>query len=298
MILMGNFRAEPEELLAAEARAAERVIRSGWFILGEELAAFERDFASWAGLSRIAGVGNGMDAIEIGLRACGIGPGRQGDHDVGDSLCHGPGGPARGRDAVLPDIDPDTGILDPASVARCLDARTRAVLLVHLFGRIADMDQWAEFCRWHGIALLEDCAQAHGARWKGRAAGIFGFFGAYSFYPTKNLGALGDGGAVASSTTEMDAAVRVLRNYGQSTRYCHEREGLNSRLDEMQAAIMRERLAWIDRFIARRRAIAAAYDEGIAISWSVHRRPRYRTETMSITCMWCAAPSATDSRYS
>jgi len=270
MIRMNDFRAEPEELLVAEARAAERVIRSGWFILGEELATFESDFASWAGLTRIAGVGNGMDAIEIGLRASGIG---RGDKVVTTPITAFATVLAilrAGATPVLADIDPVTGVLDPASVARCLDPKTRAVLLVHLYGRVGDMDQWTEFCASQGIALLEDCAQAHGARWKGRAAGSFGLFGAYSFYPTKNLGALGDGGAVACSTAEMDATVRVLRNYGQSTRYCHDLEGLNSRLDEMQAAILRERLAWIDRFIARRRAIAEAYDAGIV-------NPRVRT---------------------
>lgn len=266
MIRMNDFRAEPGELLVAEARAAERVIRSGWFILGEELAAFEKEFASWSGLSRVAGVGNGMDAIEIGLRASGIGPGDEVVTTPMTAFATVLAILRAGAAPVLADIHPDTGIIDLASVARCLGPRTRAVLLVHLYGRVGNMDRWTEFCASHGISLLEDCAQAHGARWRGRAAGSFGLFGAYSFYPTKNLGALGDGGAVASSTAEMDAAVRVLRNYGQSTRYWHDQHGLNSRLDEMQAAILRERLAWVDRFIARRRAIAGAYDEGIVNS--------------------------------
>jgi dTDP-4-amino-4,6-dideoxygalactose transaminase len=204
-----------------------------------------------------------MDAIEIGLRANGIG---RGDEVITTPITAFATILAilrAGATPVLADVDADTGLLDLSSVARCITSRTRAVLLVHLYGRVADMLQWTEFCASHGIALLEDCAQAHGARWKGQPAGSFGLFGAYSFYPTKNLGALGDGGAVVSSTAEMDASVRMLRNYGQSKRYFHDHEGLNSRLDEIQAAILRVRLTWLDRFIARRRMIAGTYDSHI-----------------------------------
>ncbi len=264
MIHMNEFRAEPEELLAAEARAAERVIRSGWYVLGREVAEFEKEFAAWAGLDRAVGVGNGMDAIEIGLRAAGLGPGDEVVTTPMTAYATVLAVIRSGATPVLADIDPDTGLLDMASAARCVGPRTRAVLLVHLYGRMHDMGAWAEFCSARGIALLEDCAQAHGARWKGASAGSFGLFGAYSFYPTKNLGALGDGGAVVSSSAEIEAKARVLRNYGQSVRYHHEELGLNSRLDEMQAAIMRERLVWLDRFILRRRAIAADYDSRIS----------------------------------
>ena len=260
---MNDFRSEPEELLTAEARAAERVIRSGWYILGEECKRFESGFAAWAGLPRVAGVGNGMDAIEIGLRAAGIG--------AGDEVITTPVTAyatilaviRAGAVPVLADIERESGLLDMASVERCITSRTKAVLLVHLYGQVPDLDAWSGFCARRGIALLEDCAQAHGARWKGRAAGTFGLFGAFSFYPTKNLGAIGDGGAVAASTPEMDNRVRMLRNYGQKERYHHEAIGLNSRLDEIQAAIMCERLRWLDRFISRRRQIAQAYQAGI-----------------------------------
>ena len=167
---------------------------------------------------------------------------------------------------VLADIERTSGLLDTESVERCITSRTKAVLLVHLYGQVPDLDTWSRFCDDRGIALIEDCAQAHGARWKGRAAGSFGLFSAFSFYPTKNLGALGDGGAVAASTIEMDARVRTIRNYGQTERYHHGELGLNSRLDEMQAAIMCERLQWLDRFISRRRQIAKAYHVGISNS--------------------------------
>lgn len=263
MIHMNEFKAEPEELLAAEARAAERVIRSGWYILGSELDRFEKAFGAWTGLPHMAGVGNGMDAIEIGLRAAGIG--------VGDEVITTPMTAyatvlaiyRAGATAVLADIDADTALLDMESVARCVTKRTKGVLLVHLYGQVPDMDGWASFCADRSLGLFEDCAQAHGARWKGKHAGTFGAFGAFSFYPTKNLGALGDGGALGTLSAELDAKARVLRNYGQSVRYHHEEIGLNSRLDELQAALLSERLLWLDRFIERRREIAALYNRGI-----------------------------------
>ena len=264
MIRMNDFRAEPPELIAAEIEAAERVIRSGWYILGEEGRRFEERFAEWTGLPHIAGVGNGMDAIEAGLRASKIG---RGDEVITTSMTAFATVLAiirAGAQPVLADIDPGNAILDMESVERCITPRTKAVLVVHLYGRAEDLDAWVRFCREHRLALIEDCAQCHGARWNDKPAGSFGLFGAFSFYPTKNLGALGDAGAVASSTSQMDERVRCIRNYGQASRYHHEELGCNSRLDELQAAILSERLLWIDRFIARRREIALRYDEGIS----------------------------------
>jgi dTDP-4-amino-4,6-dideoxygalactose transaminase len=264
MIRMNEFSAEVEALLASQAAAAERVIRSGWYILGSELAHFESSFAAWTGLPYVAGVGNGMDAIEIGLRAAGVGPGDEIITTPMTAYATVLAVYRAGATPVLADLDPGTALLDLSSVERCLSPRTKGVLLVQLYGRVPDMDAWTSFCSSHGIALFEDCAQAHGARWKGRHAGSFGSFGAFSFYPTKNLGALGDAGAVASTSAALDAEARILRNYGQTVRYHHERIGLNSRLDELQAAILSERLKWLDRFIERRRQIAAAFDRGIA----------------------------------
>jgi len=264
MIHMNEFSAESEALLASEAAAAERVIRSGWYIQGSELAHFESSFASWTGLPHVAGVGNGMDAIEIGLRAAGVGPGDEIITTPMTAYATVLAVYRAGATPVLADLDPGTALLDLESVERCLTPRTKGVLLVHLYGQVPDMDEWSSFCSSHGIALFEDCAQAHGARWKGRHAGSFGAFGAFSFYPTKNLGALGDAGALAGTSAALDAEARILRNYGQTVRYHHERIGLNSRLDELQAALLSERLKWLDRFIERRREIAAAFDRGIA----------------------------------
>lgn len=263
MILMNDFKAEPEELLAAQVSAAERVIRSGWYVLGHEVKTFEAAWAARCGLPHCLGVGNGMDAIEIGLRALGIGPGDEVITTPMTAFATVLAVIRAGAVPVLADIDPGTALLDPESAGRCLSPRTKAVLLVHLYGQIKGMDKWVSFCRDSGIALAEDCAQSHLAAWNGKPAGGFGAFGAYSFYPTKNLGALGDGGAVVTRDAHVAGAASRLRNYGQSERYHHPVLGLNSRLDEIQAAVLSARLPWLERFGARRRAIAQAYREGI-----------------------------------
>jgi|CXWL01.1.fsa_nt_gi dTDP-4-amino-4,6-dideoxygalactose transaminase len=263
MILMNDFKAEPEDLRVAELAAMDRVLRSGWYVLGNEVKAFEEAWAERCSLAHAVGVGNGMDAIEIGLRALGIG---EEDEVITTPMTAFATVLAiirAGAAPVLADIDPDTALLAPASVERCISSRTKAVLLVHLYGQVREMECWTVLCERHDIALLEDCAQAHLARWDGKVAGSFGRFGAYSFYPTKNLGALGDAGALVSDDTELAQRAAVLRNYGQSERYHHTELGLNSRLDELQAALLLVRLERLDGFTARRREIAKAYREKI-----------------------------------
>lgn len=263
MIQMNDFRAEPEDLILAQAAAAERVIRSGWYVLGQEVKSFEAAWAARCGLAHCLGVGNGMDAIEIGLRGLGIGPGDEVITTPMTAFATVLAVLRAGATPVLADIDPATGLLDPESARRCLSPRTKAVLVVHLYGQIRAMDRWATLCREAGIALAEDCAQSHLASWQGRIAGSFGEFGAYSFYPTKNLGTLGDGGAIVTGRADLASAFGRLRNYGQSERYHHPVLGMNSRLDEMHAALLSARLPWLERFGARRRAIARAYRDGI-----------------------------------
>jgi dTDP-4-amino-4,6-dideoxygalactose transaminase len=263
VILLNDFAREPAELVAAELAAMERVVRSGWYILGKEVEAFERSWAAYCGAGIALGVGNGMDAIEIGLRCRGIGPGDEVITTTMSAFASVLAVIRTGATPVLADIDPSTGLLDADSVRRCRTARTKGVLLVHLYGRCADMEAWSRLCADEGIALWEDCAQSHGARWRGRAAGTWGEFGAFSFYPTKNLGAKGDGGAVVAARAELITDAAMLRNYGQSERYHHPRLGLNSRLDEIQAAILSVRLGWLDRFTARRRTIAEALWAGL-----------------------------------
>jgi len=256
VISMNDFRSEPEELLQRELQAVERVLRSGWYVLGKELAAFEAAWARQCGLAHAVGVGNGMDALEIGLTALGIG---QGDEVITTPMTAFATTLAilrAGATPVFADIDASSALLDPESVERCITPRTRAVLLVHLYGHMHGMERWQALCRERELLLLEDCAQAHLASEQGRMAGSFGAWGAFSFYPTKNLGAIGDAGMLVTSDDELARKARTLRNYGQSERYHHPVRGLNSRLDELQAALLAERLAWLERFTARRREIA------------------------------------------
>ena len=269
MILMNDFKAEPAELRTAMANAAARVFASGWYVLGNELKAFEQRWAEACGARHCLGVGNGMDAIELALRALDIGPGAEVVTTPMTAFATVLAIVRAGATPVLADVDPDSGLLAPDSVRRCLTPRTRAVVLVHLYGQMRDMQVWTDLCSTAGIELIEDCAQAHLARWDGQGAGSIGSAGAFSFYPTKNLGAIGDGGALVTQSRELAECVGRLRNYGQSERYVHPELGMNSRLDELQVALLCERMNWLEGFTARRRAIAERYDRGI-------RNPRIR----------------------
>ena len=263
MILMNDFKAEPEEIRVSMLAAAKRVLDSGWFVLGKEVDNFERQWAAACGVAHGVGVGNGMDAIEIALRALDIGPG---DEVITTSMTAFATVLAilrAGAVPVLADIDTETGLLSLGSVRRCVSGRTKALVLVHLYGQVRDMDAWSSLCDEHGIVLIEDCAQAHLARWRGRVAGAFGRAGAYSFYPTKNLGAPGDGGMLVTQDEGLAKKAARLRNYGQSVRYHHPELGMNSRLDEVQAAMLAVRLEWLQEFTQRRHEIADAYYAGI-----------------------------------
>jgi len=273
MIGMNDFKSEPPALRAAMKEAAERVMSSGWFVLGKEVEAFERRWADACGVAACVGVGNGMDAIEIILRALDIGPGDEVITTPMTAFATVLAVLRAGATPVLADIDAGTALLSPESVTRCLTPRTRAVLLVHLYGQLDQMHVWKALCQRAGIHLVEDCAQAHGAQLDGQAPGSFGVAGAYSFYPTKNLGGLGDGGAVVTQSAPLAARMSVLRNYGQSERYVHPELGLNSRLDELQAAILVARLSWLDVFTRRRREIAAFYDNNIRTASVTLLRP-------------------------
>jgi dTDP-4-amino-4,6-dideoxygalactose transaminase len=264
MILMNDFRAEPEELIRKELAAVERVLRSGWFILGSEVKDFESNWAARCGAKHAIGVGNGMDAIEIGLRSLGIGNGDEVITTPMTAFATVLAIIRAGATPVLADIDPETALLEPASTERCISPRTKAVLLVHLYGQVRSMETWTSLCEQAGIHLLEDCAQSHAAAWQGKVAGTYGSWGAYSFYPTKNLGAVGDGGAIVTNSEEIADKARILRNYGQSQRYHHPELGLNSRLDELQAAILSARLEWLNNYTQRRKEIADSYSSGIS----------------------------------
>lgn len=260
---MNDFKADPEALKLQELEAVERVIRSGWYVLGQEVEQFETSWADRCGVNFGVGVGNGMDALEIGLRTLDIGPGDEVITTPMTAFATVLAIIRAGATPVLADIKPATALLDVASVERCLSSQTKGVLLVHLYGQLHQMNQWLEFTAATGIHLLEDCAQAHLATWQGKSAGSFGVWGAYSFYPTKNLGAVGDAGMLVTNQEAIAQSAKTLRNYGQSDRYHHPELGLNSRLDELQAALLSARLPWLETFTNRRQEIAQQYFSGI-----------------------------------
>ena len=243
-----------------DVRAAiERVIASGWYVLGPEVEAFESEFARAMGAAHAVGVGTGTDAIALILRALGIGPG---DEVITTPLSAAYTALAimmTGARPVFADVDPVRLTIDPERVTRAIGPRTRAILPVHLYGQPAEMTALERIAAHHNLAIVEDCCQAHLATAEGRPVGTIGIAGAFSFYPTKNLGALGDGGAVVTSDPALAARIRRLRNGGQSDRYHHEDAGVNSRLDEIQAAILRARLPHLGGWTERRRVLAARY---------------------------------------
>jgi len=250
------------ELLAEEiAVAMRRVADSGWYILGPEVEAFERQFADYHKVDHAVGVANGTDAIELALRAGGVGPGDEVITVAHTAMATVSAIEAAGAKPVLADIDLSTYTLDPQSALDRLTDRTRAIVVVHLYGHPADLTSLSAIAKERDLLLIEDCAQAHGATWNGAKVGTVGHMGTFSFYPTKNMGAYGDGGAVITKDAALADKLRKLRNYGQTTRYTHQSRGCNSRLDELQAAILRVKLRHLDRHNQRRQAIAAIYDE-------------------------------------
>lgn len=255
-ILMNDFRAEPAAMREAMTQAAREVFESGWYVLGKQVKAFEEAWAAIAGAAHAVGVANGMDAIEIGLRALDIGPGDEVITTPMTAFASALAILRAGAVPVMADIDPATGLLDLASVERCLTPATRAVMPVHLYGRVGDMQAFSDFCAAHKLHLVEDCAQSHLALWNGRSAGTYGAFGAHSFYPTKNLGAIGDAGALVTGSADLAARAAILRNYGQSERYHHPHLGMNSRLDELQAALLLVKMQWLAEATEKRRQVA------------------------------------------
>ncbi|MBI5502300.1 MAG: DegT/DnrJ/EryC1/StrS family aminotransferase [Deltaproteobacteria bacterium] len=243
----------------------ERVFRRSSFILGEELEALEAEFALAHDCTHGVGVGSGTDALHLALRACGVKPG---DDVLTVANVWVPTAcaiRAAGARPVFADIDPRTFAMDPAKIARALTRRTTAILPVHLYGQVADMDPILEAAAKRGIPVIEDACQAHGAAYRGRKAGSLGAAGCFSFYPTKNLGAYGDAGMVVTNDPALARRVRSLRNYGETQpRYTCRETGVNSRLDELQAAMLRVKLRRLAEWNERRRRHAARYDADLA----------------------------------
>jgi len=258
-----DVRASYLELRGEIDQAIARCLDSGVYVLGEEVEAFESEFAQYCGAEQCVAVANGLDGLTLALRACGIGPGDEvlvpGHTFIATWLavthC--------GASIVPVDITPDTYTIDPAQLERALTSRTRAIIPVHLYGHPADLDPLLAVARDRGLFVIEDAAQAHGARYRGRRIGAHGDAVAWSFYPGKNLGAFGDGGAVTTNNADLAARIRMLRNYGSSRKYVHEEIGVNSRLDPIQAAVLRVKLRVLDDWNRRRRSVAQEYLAGL-----------------------------------
>jgi len=243
--------------------AFDRVLESGWYILGEAVKKFEKDFASFTGARFCSGVANGLDALILALKTFGF--------DKGDevivpsntyiatilSIAHS------GLRPVLVEPDIRTYNIDPALIEEKITKRTRAIMIVHLYGKVCSMDAILAIAGKYGLKVIEDCAQAHGASYKGIQAGTFGHFGAFSFYPTKNLGAIGDAGAVTTNDEDLYRTVNTLRNYGSNIKYHNELIGYNSRLDELQAALLSVKLKRMDDITRHKRALAGLYHAGL-----------------------------------
>jgi len=256
----------PGEDHAVVRDAIDRVLARGWFVLGPEVDAFETEFAAACGARHAVGVGNGTDAIALALRALDIGAGDEVIVPAMTAAYTALAVIAAGARPVIVDVERDTLTMDPDACAAAITARTRAIVPVHLYGQPADMDAIRNVAARHSLAIVEDCCQAHLATEQGVAVGTRADAAAFSFYPTKNLGALGDGGAVITSSEALAARVRVLRNGGQQERAHHVEAGVNSRLDDLQAAILRARLPLLARWTARRRALGALYRQTLPTS--------------------------------
>lgn len=244
--------------------AMSEVLRSGWFIQGKQLEAFEHEFAAFCQVEHCVGVGNGLDALVLLLRACDIGPGDEVIVPSNTFIATWLAVTAVGATIVAVEPDERTHNIDPERVAEAITPRTRCIMPVHLYGQPADMDPIMALAERHHLVVIEDNAQAQGALYKGRPTGSLGHAAATSFYPGKNLGALGDGGAVVTRDAEIARKVRILRNYGSEKKYEHQVIGVNSRLDEIQAAVLRVKLGQLPSWNEERRAIAARYDALLA----------------------------------
>jgi dTDP-3-amino-3,4,6-trideoxy-alpha-D-glucose transaminase len=256
-IPFADLRPGPDHALVAQA--IDRVVARGWFVLGPEVEGFEHEFAAACGAAHAVGVGNGTDAIALVLRALDLGPGDEVIVPAMTAAFTGLAVAMVGATPVIVDVDPHTLTMDPVACAAAVSARTRAIVPVHLYGQAADGAALAAVAARHGLAVVEDCCQAHLATDAGVPVGTRGAAGAFSFYPTKNLGALGDGGAVVTNDEALAARIKRLRNGGQSARYQHVEPGVNSRLDEVQAAVLRARLPGLAQATATRRGLAAEY---------------------------------------
>jgi dTDP-4-amino-4,6-dideoxygalactose transaminase len=263
LIPFGDLSRQYKRMKGAMDAAWKRVTDKGWFVLGEQLAAFEKEFGSYLGVSHAVGVNSGTDALRLALTACGVGSNDEVITVPNTAVPTVNAISATGAKPVFVDIDPATCTMDPSKLTRAVTRRTKAIVPVHLYGHPADMDPINRIAKLRGLRVVEDACQAHGALYKGKKTGSLSDAGCFSFYPSKNLGAYGDAGMVVTRDKSLADRVRLLRNYGQTTRYHHILQGFNSRLDELQAAILREKLGKLDSWNAERRRLATLYSKGL-----------------------------------
>ncbi|TDR38867.1 dTDP-4-amino-4,6-dideoxygalactose transaminase [Tahibacter aquaticus] len=259
-----DLKAAYVELKGEIDAAVARVLDSGWYILGTEVEAFEQEFAGYCAAGHCVGLANGLDALHLGLRALDIGAGDEVIVPSNTYIASWLAISQCGATPVPVEPDPQTYNIDPARIEAAITHRTRAIMPVHLYGQPADLDAIVAIARRHGLRVIEDAAQAHGARYRGQRIGAHGDLVAWSFYPGKNLGAFGDAGAVTTNDAALAARVRVLRNYGSRVKYINDEAGWNSRLDPLQAAALRVKLMHLDDWNARRRTLANAYAQQLA----------------------------------
>lgn len=269
-----DLRAAYHRLRSEIDAAVADTLEGGWYILGEQVRAFEEEFAAYLSRESVVSVASGTDAVLLALRACGVGPGDEVITVSHTAVATVAAIELCGAIPRLVDIESETLTMDPQGFRAAITPHTKAVVPVHLYGCPARMDDILVIAREHGLVVVEDCAQAHGARYAGRMVGTMGDAAAFSFYPTKNLGAMGDGGAVATSRVDVAERLRLLRQYGWRERYISDVPGYNSRLDELQAAILRVRLRHLDEENEARRRLAAAYDAHLAGLPVVRSAPR------------------------
>ncbi len=285
---MANYLAHRDELDGAIAR----VLSKGRFILGEEVGAFENEFSQYIGVRFGVGVGSGTEALHLALRCCGIGPGDEVITVSHTAVATVSAIELCGATPVVVDIDPATYTLDPDQIEPALTPRVKAIIPVHLYGHPADMESIMALARRHGLWVIEDCAQSHGAVFSGKKAGAWGDISAFSFYPTKNLGAFGDGGMVVTNNEDLAGQARLLREYGWAHRYVSDVAGWNTRLDELQAAVLRAKLRHLDGENEKRRDLAALYDD--LLSTTSLCLPRSRSNSFHVYHQYVVRASRRD----
>ena len=261
MIPFNDFKLQYRYIKNEIDEAINNCLESGWYILGNNVKAFEKEFAEYCGAEFGIGVGNGLEALQLALLAYGVGKGDEVITVANTAVATALAISSTGATPVFVDIDPETYEIDTSEVEKKITKKTRAILPVHLFGHPVNMDPLLEIAVRDDLLVVEDACQAHGTEYKGRKVGTLGQVGCFSFYPTKNLGGCGDGGMVLTNDPKIAEKISSLRNYGQQTRYIHQYKGLNSRLDEIQAAILRVKLKHLDEWNEKRRRIAKYYNE-------------------------------------